>query len=61
MRELFSAEDEAENAKRVLDKVFKGKNLSKPKTLSRAAAFLRRRGYSNEVIFDLLGCPIEAD
>ena len=59
--ELFTDMDEAGNARRVLAKKFKGQNLSEAKTLARAAAFLRRRGYSSHVIFDLLRYSIEED
>jgi len=61
MRELFTAGDEAENAKRILAKKFKGQNLRELKTQRRAAAFLQRHGYGSKVIFDLLRCPIEED
>jgi SOS response regulatory protein OraA/RecX len=48
--ESFGGTDETENAKKLLQKTYKGKNLKEPKTLRRAAAFLERRGYSESVI-----------
>ena len=54
LRETFDQVDEAERAKRLLAKRFKDENLTEPKVLRRAAAFLQRRGYGSEVIFDLL-------
>ena len=59
--ELLTDMDETEIAKRVLEKRFKGQDLSDTKTQARAAAFLRRRGYSSKIIFDLLRYPIEED
>jgi len=35
--------------------------LTEPKTLQRAAAFLQRRGYSSNMIFNLLRYSIEDD
>ena len=59
--ELFGPGDGAEAAKLVLQKRFKGKNLSESKTLRRAAAFLQRCGYDRQVIFSLLRYPSEDD
>lgn len=61
LRETFDQVDEAERAKRLLMKRFKGENLTEPKISRRAAAFLQRRGYGSKVIFDLLRYPIEED
>jgi regulatory protein len=61
MRETFDQVDEAERAKRLLAKRFKSEDLTEPKALRRAAAFLQRRGYGDKVIFDLLRYPIEED
>ena len=61
VRKLSSEMDIAENAKRLLGKKFKGQNLGEAKTQARAAAFLRRSGYSSKIIFDLLRYPIEED
>jgi SOS response regulatory protein OraA/RecX len=57
----FARGDEENNAKSLLDKNFKGVNLGDPKTLRRACAFLERRGYSSQVIFNLVRRPAEDD
>jgi regulatory protein len=54
LRETFDQAEEREKAKSALQKRFKNKQLSDPKMLRRAAGFLERRGYSSQVIFDLL-------
>jgi regulatory protein len=54
VRETFDQGEEREKAKLVLEKRFKNQQLSDPKMLRRAASFLERRGYSSQVIFDLL-------
>lgn len=61
LRETFDQVDEDERARRLLAKQFKGSNLSEPKTMRRAAAFLQRRGYSSKVVFNLLRYSIEDD
>lgn len=61
LRETFEQVDETERAKRLLTRYFKGGDLTEPKTLRRAAAFLQRRGYSSNVIFNLLRYSIEDD
>jgi regulatory protein len=60
VRETFAQGEERKKAKLVLEKRFKNKQLSDPKMLRRAAGFLERRGYSSQVIFDLLR-PIADD
>jgi regulatory protein len=54
IREAFDRESEKENAKRLLEQRFRERKLSEPKIVRRAIALLHRRGYSSEVIFDLL-------
>ena len=54
MRETFNQVEEREQARSLLEKRFKNKQLGDPKMLRRAAGFLERRGYSSQVIFDLL-------
>jgi regulatory protein len=54
VREICDPGEEMEKAKALLEKRFKNKQLGDPKMLRRAAAFLERRGYSTQVIFDLL-------
>ena len=59
VREIFGQESEEQRARKVLQKRFKSENFQEPRTLSRAVAFLQRRGYSSQVIFALLGCSID--
>jgi SOS response regulatory protein OraA/RecX len=61
LRETFDQVDETSRAKQLLDKHFKGRDLTEPKILRRAVAFLQRRGYSSEVVFNLLRYSIEDD
>ena len=61
VRETFDQGEEREKAKALLEKRFKNKQLSDPKMLRRAAGFLERRGYSSQVIFDLLKHTAEDD
>jgi regulatory protein len=51
--------DEKTQAKKLLAKRFHSEDFRDLKTLRRAAVFLQRRGYSSEVISDLLQCPNE--
>jgi regulatory protein len=51
--------DEKTQAKKLLAKRFHSADFRDLKTLRRAAVFLQRRGYSSEVISDLLQCPNE--
>ncbi len=57
----FNQEDEKGKARLLLDKRFKGHNLSDPKILRRAATFLQRRGFSSQVVFELLGHPVQEE
>jgi regulatory protein len=59
IRETLDQCDEKTQAKKLLAKQFNSENIRDLKTLRRAAAFLQRRGYSNQVISDLLRCPNE--
>ena len=61
LRETFDAGDEAERARLLLKKRFNTQTLTDPKMLRRAAGFLQRRGYSSEVVFDLLKYPVQDD
>ncbi len=54
IKEILALENEAERARKVLQKRFKSEDMREPHTLRRAAAFLQRRGYSNKVISSLL-------
>jgi SOS response regulatory protein OraA/RecX len=57
----FAHGDEEKNAKNLLEKKFKGVNFRDPKVLRRASAFLARRGYSSQVIFNLMRHRSEDD
>jgi SOS response regulatory protein OraA/RecX len=57
----FAHGDEEKNARNLLEKKFKGFNFRDPKILRRASAFLARRGYSSQVIFNLIGRRGEDD
>jgi regulatory protein len=59
IRETLDHCDEKTQAKKLLAKRFHSENFRDLKTLRRAAVFLQRRGYSSEVISDLLRCPNE--
>jgi regulatory protein len=61
VRATFDEVDETAQGKRLLERYFKNADLSEPKTLRRAAAFLMRRGYGSKVVFNLLRYPIEED
>jgi regulatory protein len=61
VRETFDPVEESEKAKSLLETRFKNKQLSDPKMLRRAAGFLERRGYSSQVICDLLKPAAEDD
>jgi SOS response regulatory protein OraA/RecX len=53
--------DEKTQAKRLLSKTFRGESFRDPRALRRAAAFLQRRGYSSQVIAELLQISIEEE
>ena len=57
----FGHVDEWKKAKSLLEKRFKSTQFDDPRMLRRAAGFLQRRGYSNEVIGDLLKQACEDD
>ncbi len=61
LRDTFDQVDETERAKGLLARHFKGSDLTEPRILRRAAAFLHRRGYGSKVIFNLLRYSIEDD
>ena len=61
VRATFNQNNEQEIATKLLEKTYHGKNLSDPKILWRAATFLQRRGYSSQIISNLLGVPVEED
>ncbi len=59
LRETFGGSNEAKKARSCLERHFRHKKLTEPKIARRAAAFLQRRGYSEEVIIDLIMCPVD--
>lgn len=61
IRQTFGPGDEAEHARKLLEKRFRNTKFEDPKTLHRAAAFLERRGYSGQVILEVLKHPFEED
>jgi SOS response regulatory protein OraA/RecX len=54
IRETLDHCDEKTQAKKFLANRFRREDLRDPKTLRRAIAFLQHRGYSDQVISDLL-------
>lgn len=61
LRQAFDEVDETSQARRLLERHFRGSDLTEAKTLRRAAAFLLRRGYGSKVVFNLLRYSIEED
>jgi regulatory protein len=61
MGETFAPGDESTRARSLLTKRFKNQQLDDQKWLRRAVGFLQRRGYSSQVIFDLLKVTVEDD
>ncbi|MCH8055333.1 MAG: regulatory protein RecX [Deltaproteobacteria bacterium] len=61
VQETFGQQETKERAKKLLEKRFRGKDLSDRKTLHRAIAFLQRRGYRDSVIAELIGQTIRDD
>ena len=61
MGETFAPGDESARARSLLAKRFKNQQLDDQKWLRRAVGFLQRRGYSSQVIFDLLKVTVEDD
>jgi len=59
VRETFGREEGKEKARELLEKRFRGKDLSDQKMLRRAIGFLKRRGYHNSVIAEVLRMPLE--
>ena len=61
LEEAFGKQEGKERAKTLLEKRFRGKNLSDAKVLHRAVSFLRRRGYRDSVIAEILRQPLGDD
>ena len=56
--ETFNRQQGKERAKQLLEKRFRGRDLSDAKVFRRAAAFLQRRGYRDSVIAEILKQPL---
>ena len=56
--ETFNRQQGKERAKQLLEKRFRGEDLSDAKVLRRAVAFLQRRGYRDSVIAEILKQPL---
>lgn len=59
LRETFQRDRGAERASALLHKRFHGKDLRDKKMLRRAVSFLRRRGYHDSVIAEVLKLPAD--
>ena len=59
--EAFDKHQGKERAKALLEKRFRGKDLGERKTLYRAISFLRRRGYRDSVIAEIIRQPLGDD
>ncbi len=61
VKETFGRQEGKERARALLEKRFRGKDLSDRKILHRAISFLQRRGYRSSVIAEVLGQPLSDD
>lgn len=61
VREAFGQGEGKDKARALLEKRFHGKDLGDRKILSRAVAFLQRRGYSSSMIAELVKQPLGDD
>ena len=59
VKETFGRQETKERAKQLLEKRFRGKDLSNARIFHRAITFLQRRGYRNSVIAEVLKMPLE--
>ncbi|HEY2988371.1 MAG TPA: regulatory protein RecX [Candidatus Binatia bacterium] len=59
--EAFGRQEGKERARALMEKRFRGKDLSDAKNLRRAVAFLQRRGYRDAVIAEILRQPLGDD
>ncbi len=55
--ETFGRQEGRERARLLLEKRFRGKDLSDPRILRRAVSFFQRRGYRDAVIAEILRQP----
>ncbi len=61
VKEIFSPEEVRDRAKRLLEKRFRSEDLSDARVLRRAVGFLRRRGYRDSTIAELIGHSLGED
>ncbi|MBI2987128.1 MAG: regulatory protein RecX [Deltaproteobacteria bacterium] len=61
VREAFGQGEGKDKARALLEKRFHGKDLGDREILSRAVAFLQRRGYSSSMIAELVKQPLGDD
>ena len=61
IEETFARSGGKERARSLLERRFRGKDLSEAKNLRRAVGFLRRRGYRDAVIGEILKQPLGND
>lgn len=59
LEETFARSGGKERARALLERRFRGKDLSDAKNLRRAVGFLRRRGYRDAVIGEILRQPLD--
>ena len=59
--ETFRRQEGKERARALLEKRFRGQDLSDAKNLRRAVSFLQRRGYRDSVIAEVLKQPLGDD
>ena len=57
--ETFGKKQGKERAKQLLEKRFRGQDLTDAKVFRRAVAFLQRRGYRDSVIAEIVKRPLE--
>ena len=57
--EAFGKQEGRERARALLEKRFRGQDLSEAKIFRRAISFLQRRGYRDSVIAEVLEMPLE--
>ena len=58
LQETFNQEEEKQRARKLLERRFRGEDLSDLKILRRAVDFLRRRGYRDSVIGEVVKQPL---
>jgi|ERR1041384_1917401 regulatory protein len=59
LKESFDRERDRARARAILERRFRGRDLSDLKTARRAVAYLRRRGYRDAMIAEILKTPME--